>query len=86
MTSQRDVSASAVVTSGKRYVKPRRAASMEDHDTSADENRRAVSGEDSGVRSAHSSPSRGRRRFTWLRKVANSITVLISIYAAKRRL
>jgi len=44
---------------------------MDDHDA---DGRTAAAGDGSddggaGVRSAHSSPSRGRRKLTWLRKV-----------------
>jgi len=66
-------SASAAVTSSRHDVQPRRAASMDDHDTVDDG--RAAGSDDGGavVRSAHSSPSRSHRKLTWLRKVTRGI-------------
>jgi len=78
MTSHRvdaaAAAAAAAATSSRRDVGPRRAASMDDHD------RKVTGGSDDDgggggavVRSAHSSPSRGRRKLTWLRKVTERV-------------
>jgi len=56
-------------TSSRRDVKPRRAASVDNHDALDDAERSAGVDNDVVVRSAHSSPSRGRRKLAWLRKV-----------------
>jgi len=61
----------AAMTSSKHNMAPRRASSMDEHDVLDNDGRPA--GCDDGaavVHSAHSSPSRGRRKFTCLRKVA----------------
>ena len=71
VTSPEALSASAAVMSTKRDIEPpRRAASMDEHDV-RDNDGRAAGCDDGGaeVHSAHSSPSRGRRKFTCLRKV-----------------
>ena len=63
----------AVASSRSDVVQPRRASSMDDHHGAVDDGRAAsAAGSDdggAGVRSAHSSPGRGRRKITWLRKV-----------------
>jgi len=61
----------AAMTSSKRDIRPRRASSMDDHHNIIGNDGRAASGDDETmvVRSAHSSPSRVRSKFTWLRKV-----------------
>jgi len=59
------------MASSKRDVRPCRAASMDDDNFLG--NAAPAAGADDGamvVHSAHSSPSRGRGKFTWLRKVA----------------
>ena len=70
MTSQEVPSACAAMTSSKRDIKRRRASSMDEQNALNNEGP-AVSGDDGiiVVRSAHSSPSRGRHKFNWLRKV-----------------
>jgi len=58
------------MTSSKYDMKPRRASSMDDHNAIGNDGPAASADDDAMVvRSAHSSPIRGRRKFTWLRKV-----------------
>jgi len=64
-------SAFAAMTSRKHDVMARRASSMDDHKALRNDGQ-TVAGADDGamvVRSAHSSPSRGHRKFNCLRKV-----------------
>jgi len=63
-------SGSAAMTSSKYDIMQRRASSMDDHKVLNNDGPAAgVDDGDMVVRSAHSSPCRGRRKFTWLRKV-----------------
>ena len=72
MTSLEVFSASAAMTSSKRDIEPRRASSMDEHDVLRNDGRVASCDDDGAVvHSAHSSPSRGRRKFTCLRKVTH---------------
>jgi len=64
------------MTSSKYDIMQRRASSMDDHKVLSNDG--PATGVDDGdmvVRSAHSSPCRGRRKFTWLRKVTKIYTV-----------
>jgi len=50
---------------------------MDDHEAAVDADRTTAAVDDGDVvRSAHSSPSRGRRKITWLSKVTRSRGVI----------
>jgi len=65
------------MTSSKRNIAPpRRASSMDEPDVFDRDARSAIGCENDGatvVHSAQSSPSRGRRKFTCLRKVTDAV-------------